>query len=171
MDVLKILRNKGACAGGVFIYYGAKGAAYARNVQRIRRELWPDTIRILNALLPHLNLHRVRFCVNSSLPGNWFTSSNSVEGMTFGYTIYFKRSDYQKSWARMQYLLHELVHVDQIRRHGDSESAFACDYGKGYAAKGDYERNPMEVEAYDFVRNHPLPDSLPANLRKLPRKP
>jgi hypothetical protein len=91
--------------------------------------------------------------------------------MTFGYTIFFKASDYQKSWARLEYLLHELVHVDQVRRRGDSESSFACDYGKGYLAAGSYRNNPLEVEAYDFVANHRLPGALPANLRKLPKKP
>nr|MBI3614158.1 DUF4157 domain-containing protein [Nitrospirota bacterium] len=171
MSILSTLQNHGGCAGGQLIYYGAKGLCLAKNVQRKRRELWPDTIKIMNFLLPHVNLHRVRFCINCSLPGNWFTSANNVEATTFGYTIFFDNSDYQKSWPGLEILLHELVHVDQVRRRSDSESAFACDYGKGYLAAGNYRNNPMEVEAYDFVTNHPLPGSLPANLQKLPKKP
>ena len=171
MSVLNQLKKAGGCGGGQAIYFAAKGACLAANVPRIRRELWPDTIRIMNALLPQLNLHRVRFCINSTLPPNWFTSADNVEGMTFGYTIFFKGSDYQKSWTKLQYLLHELVHVDQIRRRGDSESNFACAYGEGYLKAGDYRKNAMEVEAYNFVANHRLPDALPANLRRLPKKP
>jgi hypothetical protein len=171
MDILGILRRKGGCAGGQLIYYAAKGLCLAANVQRMRRELWPDTIRRMNALLPQLNLHRVRFCINCSLPGNWFTTANNVVGMTFGYTIFFKGSGYQTSWPGLEDILHELVHVDQIRRRGDSESNFACDYGKGYLAAGNYRNNPMELEASNFVANHRLPGALPANLRTLPRKP
>ena len=171
MSILSQLQSAGGCGGGQAIYYAAKGLCYAANVQRKRRELWPDTIRRMNALLPQLNLHRVRFCIHSSLPGNWFTSANNVEGMTFGYNLFFKSTDYQKSWAKLEILLHELVHVDQVRRRGDSESSFACDYGKGYLAAGNYGNNPMEVEAYNFVANHRLPGALPANLRTLPMKP
>lgn len=171
MSILSQLQKAGGCGGGQAIYYAAKGVCYAANVPRMRRELWPDTIKIMNALLPQLNLHRVRFCINSSLPGNWFTSADNIEGMTFGYNLFFKGTDYQVSWTRMRYLLHELVHVDQVRRRGDSESTFACHYGEGYLSGGSYEKNPMEVEAYNFVNGHPLPDALPANLRKLPRKP
>ena len=59
--------------------------------------------------------------------------------------------------------MHELVHVDLVRRKG-GEVAFACDYGKGYLKGGNYRKNPMEVEAYDFVDKHG--DSLPDGVKK-----
>ena len=83
--------------------------------------------------------------------------------MTFGYTIFFKGSNIQKSRGGLKLLMHELVHVDQVRRKG-GEVAFACDYGKGYLKGGSYRKNPMEVEAYDFVDKHG--DSLPDGVKK-----
>jgi hypothetical protein len=53
--------------------------------------------------------------------------------------------------------MHELVHVDQLRRRGDNEDRFACDYGKGYLEAGNYRNNPLEEEAYDFVDSHSVP--------------
>lgn len=133
----------------------------ARNAQRQRRELWKNTRKALKPFFPNLKLRDVRFCINSSLPGNWFQSAGSVGGMTFGYTIFFKGSDLQKSRAGLRLLMHELVHVDQVRRKG-GEVAFACGYGKGYLKAGNYRDNPMEVEAYDFVTKHggSLPDGV-----------
>ena len=171
MSILSQLQNAGGCGGGQAIYYAAKGVCYMSNVTHKQIELWPDTIKIMHFFLPQLNLHRVRFRNNCSLPGNWFTSASNVDAMTFGYNIFFKGKDNQQSWAKLELMLHELVHVDQVRRRGDSESNFACDYGKGYLAAGNYRNNLMEVEAYNFVANHRLPGSLPANLRVLPKKP
>ena len=171
MSILSQLQSAGGCGGGQAIYYAAKGVCYMSNVTRKQIELWPDTIKIMHYFLPQLNLHRVRFRNNCSLPGNWFTSASNVAAMTFGYNIFFKGKDNQQSWTKLELMLHELVHVDQVRRRGDSDSNFACDYGKGYLAAGNYRNNPMEVEAYNFVTNNPLPGSLPANLRVLPKKP
>jgi len=47
--------------------------------------------------------------------------------------------------------MHELVHVDQVRRRGNNETRFARDYGNGFLKAGNYAKNPLEVEAYDFV--------------------
>jgi hypothetical protein len=111
---------------------------------------------------PKLNLTKVEFCINSTLPGNWFQSRDKVAAMTFGYRIYFNRSDIQKTRSGLKLLMHELVHVDQVRRKG-GEIPFACDYGKGYLRAGSYRQNPMEVEAYDFVARHGelLPNGVP----------
>ena len=48
------------------------------------------------------------------------------------------------------------VHVDQVRRYGDSELDFACAYGKGFLDAGNYRDNWMEVEAYK-IDDRPLP--------------
>ena len=117
-----------------------------------------------------LHLKRVRFCIKSNLPANWFQSPGKVAGMTFGYTVFFKGTDIQKSWAGLELLMHELFHVDQVRRRGDNEARFACDYGEGVLKGGSYMKNPMEAKAYAFVASHRLPDALPASLRTLPKK-
>lgn len=171
MSILSQLQAAGGCSGGVAIYNLAKGTVGATNLFRKRIKLWPDTKAIMRRFFPELNLNKVTFCNNSSLPGNWFTSANSVGAMTFGYNIFFKGKDIQQHWEKLELLMHELVHVDQVRKRSDDEVLFACDYGKGYLKAGSYRENPMEIEAYDFVKAHPLPASLPESLRKLPKKP
>ena len=157
MSVLDTLRNLGGCAGGIAIYNAAKALAWSRNVNRKKRKLWPKTICRLGELFPYLDLSKIRFSIDCSLPPNWFTSANNVYGMTFGYRIYFKGSGYQKSEPGLQKLMHELVHVDQVRSRGDSERKFACAYGEGYLQAGNYYDNPLEIEAREFVSNHPVP--------------
>jgi len=80
--------------------------------------------------------------------------------MTFGNTIYFRDELDEHNPQNLVKLIHELVHVDQVRRHG-GESGFACAYGRGYIEGGGtlptyiadatpYHRNPLEAEAYTF---------------------
>ena len=80
--------------------------------------------------------------------------------MTFGYTIYWRDELDESRPDDLVKLIHELVHVDQVRRNG-GESAFACEYGRGYIVGGGqlpayiddvtaYHRNPLEAEAYNF---------------------
>ena len=170
MSVLSTLKSAGGCAGGYSIYYAAKGSAYGVNFQRKERKLWPDTRAKMKHFFPDLDIGHVRFSINCRLPGNWFMSAGSVAGMTFGYRIFFKGTNVQKSWPGLELLMHELVHVDQVRRRGKDEGRFACDYGKGYLKGGSYEKNPMEAKAINFVGTHRLPDSLPPSLRTLPKK-
>ena len=156
MSVLSTLQSAGGCAGGIAIYNAAKAAAQFANIQRKRRELKQSTKTLMKKYFPKLKLGKVRFCINSTLPANWFEKPGKVDAMTFGYTIYFKGSGIQQSKAGLLLLMHELVHVDQVRRRSDSETKFACDYGKGFLQGGNYRNNPLEVEAYDFVAAHPL---------------
>jgi hypothetical protein len=80
--------------------------------------------------------------------------------MTFGYTIFWRDELDETKPDDLVRLIHELVHVDQVRRHG-GESEFACQYGRGYIEGGGelpayiadataYHRNPLEAEAYTF---------------------
>ena len=170
MSVLSKLKSAGGCAGGVVVYTAAKEAAEVANIMRKRRTLWAETRVRMKHFYPHLHLKRVRFCIKSNLPANWFQSPGKVAGMTFGYTVFFKGTDIQKSWAGLELLMHELFHVDQVRRRGDNEARFACDYGEGFLKGGSYIKNPMEAKAYAFVASHRLPDALPASLRTLPKK-
>lgn len=160
-SILSYLRKEGGCIGGRMIYFAARGAASLANSKlfawRKRRELSDRTKRLMKPFFPKLNLNNVRFCINSTLPANWFEPRSKVKAMTFGYRIYFKEGGIQKSRAKLQLLMHELVHVDQVRRHGNSEWNFACAYGKGFLKGKSYLNNPMEIEAREFVKNHPLP--------------
>ena len=152
MGVIDTLKKLGACEGGKVVYKAAKRGAQARNANRKDRTLKAETKRRMWFLFPDLDLDRVRFSINSALPPNWFTSENDVEGMTFGYRIFFKGSGYQTTDVGLRVLVHELVHVDQVRRRGDDEGKFACDYGTGYRSGGwSYEDNPLEQEAYSWL--------------------
>ncbi|MEW8348508.1 MAG: DUF4157 domain-containing protein, partial [Candidatus Thiodiazotropha taylori] len=122
MSVLDTLRDLGGCSGGIVIYKSAKELARIRNINRKNRKLKPETICRLKKLFPNLDLNKVRFKIHSSLPGNWYTSADNVDAMTFGYTIYFKGSDIQKTDKGLSLLIHELVHVNQVMSRGDSET-------------------------------------------------
>jgi Domain of unknown function (DUF4157) len=116
---------------------------------------------LMGRYFPGLDLNEVEFCLDSTLPANWFAPPGDVAAMTFGYRIYFKGSGIQDSQAGLKLLMHELVHADQVRRRG-GEVSFACHYGRGYLEAGGYRSNPMEAEAYAFVVKHgpSLPDGV-----------
>jgi Domain of unknown function (DUF4157) len=150
MSIKSFLQDKGGCAGGRLVYYAAQTSAALVTIGRKTHKLDANAKAKLGPLFPGLNLSKVRFKTGCSLPGNWFEKGSKVDAMTFGYFIYFKGKYILKSDAKLNLLMHELVHVDQVRRYG-SEHKFACEYGKGYLAAGSYRSNPLEVEAYDFV--------------------
>jgi hypothetical protein len=156
MNVKKELEKLGGCAGGIAIYNGAKGVAYFINADRPSKQMPEKTQKIMRPFFPKLKLCRVRYRTNAQLPGNWF--KDDVSAMTFGYTIFFKGGHIRQKHLAL--LMHELVHVDQVRRLGDSEETFACKYGEGFLKGGSYERNPMEIEAREFVERNQ--GSLPA---------
>jgi hypothetical protein len=157
VSVLDILRDLGGCEGGQVVYKAAKAALAIRHPLRTRRRLRPETILRLQPLYPTLDLRRVSFVTSASLPANWF--SDGVVGMTFGYQIWFAwtRHRVEETDDGLKVLMHELVHVDQVRKMGNSEDAFACAYGAGFLEAGDYRHNPLEIEAFDFVDAHPVP--------------
>lgn len=157
MGALDTLRDIGGAAGGILIYNAAKAAARMANMGQRIRKLKPQTVCRLKHLFPQLDMGRVRFVIKASLPRNWFASPDKVSAMTFGYKIYFKGSNIQKTDAGLKLLIHELVHVDQVRRRGNDETKFACDYGKGYLSAGNYRDNPLEDEAFVFVDTHKVP--------------
>lgn len=156
MSVLATLKKAGGSAGGVAIYDAAKAAALLTNIPRKRRKLKDSTKKLMKKYFPQLKLGKVRYSINANLPANWFEHPNKVDAMTFGHWIVFKGSRIQGTKRGLSLLMHELVHVDQVRRFG-GEHAFASRYGQGYLKGGSYRNNPLEVEAYDFVAKHPLP--------------
>ncbi len=83
-----------------------------------------------------------------------FTSVDT-EAQTYGHDIYIK---YAKGEMDREYeltmVIHELVHVQQYERHGNSYSNFGYHYFKHYKrANLNYENNTMEKEAYQTQVN------------------
>lgn len=106
--------------------------------------------------------------------------------MTFGYTIYWRDELDEDRAEDLVKLIHELTHVEQVRRAGN-ENAFACEYGKGYVRGGgtlpshikrptQYHRNPLEAEAYTLEATYRdddgnvLADKLPDGGREPPNR-
>ena len=159
MGVLDILQELGGCAGGKAIYATTNALLEARHPRRQRRKLAPKTIARLQPLFPEFDLSNVRFITSASLPRNWFPALAEAQAMTFGSHIWFKakRKQVEDTDEGLRLLMHELVHVRQYRERGSSKDVFACHYGAGFLQGGSYETNPMEIEAFQFVTDHPLP--------------
>ena len=166
------------CALGQTVFTEAKRSAQIVNIARARRSLQTQTIARLQSLFPDLDIANVRVRTRCRLPSNRFRQTGSIYAMTFGYTIYWRDDLDENEPDDLVRLIHELVHVDQVRRHG-GESEFACEYGRGYiegggdppayiAAVTAYHRNPLEAEAYTFdarfrdAAGHVVAASLPA---------
>lgn len=146
--------------GGISIYLVAKAVTGITNINVGRQGLNAKTKNIMRPLFPDLDLERIRLRPGSTLPANWFGSRLKYIAITFGYTIYCTGKEMQSTNKNLNVIMHELVHTDQIRRRGNSETRFATDYGKGYLTAGNYRRNPLEEEAFDFVNLHRLYEGL-----------
>ncbi len=148
------------CELGRTIYRETKRSARIANFRRPHRPLQAATIARIGPLFPDLDLERIRVRTRCRLPSNRFRQTGDIYAMTFGTTIYWRDELDESDPTELVKLIHEVVHVDQVRRHGD-ESAFACAYGRGYVDGGGrlpgyigtptaYHRNPLESEAYTF---------------------
>lgn len=166
------------CELGTTVFRETRRSARIANVGRRARPLRVDTIDRLHTLFPHIDLTDVRVRTRCRLPSNTFRERGSIYAMTFGNTIYWRDDLDEDDPGDLVNLIHELVHVDQVRRHG-GESGFACAYGIGYLEGGGrlpgyidepsaYHRNPLEAEAYSFEAGfrdragRVIPGSLPA---------
>jgi hypothetical protein len=166
------------CELGTAAFRETKRAARIANVGRRARPLRVDTVERLETLFPRLDLTKVRVRTRCRLPPNRFRQSGSIYAMTFGNTIYWRDELDEDDPRDLVKLIHELVHVDQVRRHG-GETRFACAYGTGYLDGGGhlpgyieepsrYHLNPLEAEAYSFEsrfrdrHGRVVPESLPA---------
>ncbi len=148
------------CSLGRTVFREAKRSAQIANLRRPHRRLEPRTAALLQELFPELDADRIRVRTRCRLPANRFQTEGSIYGMTFGYTIYWRDELDETDDRQVVDLIHEVVHVDQVRRFG-GEREFACEYGKGYVNGGGelpasireptaYHRNPLESEAYLF---------------------
>jgi hypothetical protein len=145
---------------GRSVFTEAKRSAQIVNVLRPRRSLNASTITRLRSLFPDLDLESVRVRSSCRLPSNRFRQTGSIYAMTFGNSIFWRDDLDETDPLHLVQLIHEIVHVDQVRRLG-GESEFACAYGRGYIDGGGqlpsyisdvtaYHRNPLEAEAYNF---------------------
>ncbi len=165
------------CSLGRVVFRETKRAAFIANVNRRARPLQPRTQAMLRELLPDLDPSTIRIRTKCRLPSNRFRPTGHIYAMTFGSNIFFRDELDESDPVDLVHLIHESVHVDQVRRLG-GESAFACAYGKGYLDGGGevpahihdvsaYHRNPLEAEAYTFEmrfrdqRGRVLPANLP----------
>lgn len=154
-DVLEV-----GCSLGRTVYFETKRAAQIANVLAKRRALLPETKTRLSLIFPELDVGRIRYRTHCRLPANRFNQGGSVYAMTFGYTIYWRGAFDETNDADFVNFIHEVFHVDQVRRFG-GEREFACEYGKGFLAGNGvlpsyirnptrYHRNPLEADAYSF---------------------
>lgn len=148
------------CVLGQSVFAETKRSAQIVNIVRPRRPLQATTIARLRPLFPDLDLTQIQVRSRCRLPSNQFRQTGSIYAMTFGYSIFWRDDLDENDPNDLVKLIHEIVHVDQVRRRG-SESAFACEYGRGYIEGGGqlpayidaptaYHRNPLEAEAYTF---------------------
>ena len=149
-----------ACTLGQNIYRETKRSAQIANVRRPPHRMQPATERLMSHLFPELDVERIRYRTGCRLPPNRFKADGNILAMTFGYSIYWRGELDEDSPRDVVNLIHEVLHVDQVRRYG-GEKEFACAYGKGYVEgcgtlpgyitrPTAYHRNPLEAEAYTF---------------------
>jgi len=148
---------------GILGFYTSKGLVKIVNIRKVARKISPDTAARLKVLFPGMPLDSVTIIYNAWLPAHIF--NKAIEGMTFHNTIYVTRYHIQHNYAGFILLIHELVHIKQIRESG--EIAFACNYGMQLLSYGGYSsKMPLENEAYAFVAHIPF-DPLYYRIRHL----
>jgi hypothetical protein len=157
MLLLAAGRNIAGIAGGILGFYAGKMLALLVNIRKTARTISPQTAKKLNSLFPGMSFSGIRIVSDAWLPAHIF--NRSIEGMTFHNRIYVTHRDVLQNHTGFLLLVHELVHIKQIRESG--EFLFACRYGKQFLAHGGYsERMPFEHEAYEFVEKnqYQIPD-------------
>lgn len=119
------------------------------------REISDCAKKLLQGFFPKVDLSKVRLRLGlpAIVPENT-TSGDKIGGLTFGYTIYTDsqqdfESHYGASWSALEFLAHELTHVDQYRRL--SKAGFLL----GYTLEGLYQ---------GLIR--PAPEAISATYKK-----
>lgn len=156
MSITETLKEHGGCKGGKLIYASVDKALAVLNIGKSKPSLPAKLRTALDPEFPDcMNLSKVRFIRSANGFGTINFFNRKAEAITIGNLIYFKRNVIWSAQAHCSLLMHELVHVLQYQNRRSSKTAFACDYGTGYVNAGyDYEANPMEKEARDFVKSH-----------------
>ncbi|MHA2279189.1 MAG: hypothetical protein ACXAC2_25700, partial [Candidatus Kariarchaeaceae archaeon] len=158
--IIDLIAKLGACLAGKVAYSFAKNANILENLGKHITPLPTSFKDRLPRVFGSTKFEEVMIVENAILIANFF--GGSKKGMTFGNVfwygmpclavIFLVGSFDQNKFTDRRLLVHELVHVKQLRRFGYSDSNFACAYGIGYYEGGfSYENNPLEVEAYSFT--------------------
>lgn len=129
---------------------------YARNTQHPSRPLDATAQRYLRpwfgALLDKVQV-MWRAQLNDHLEIMRYVLTSGSRAQTYGYTIYVAPSQGASDPGNTRQLLllaHELVHVEQYLRAGESLARFCQAYMQGWAEGGGvYRRNPLEQEAFE----------------------
>ncbi len=166
------------CEIGKIAFRETKRSAQMASVRRRARTLRADTIERLQPLYADVDIADVRIRTRCRLPSNRFQASGSISAMTFGNAIYWRDELDGGNPRDLVPLVHELVHVEQVKRHG-GKTPFAVASGTDDVEGGGrhpsfidepsrYHPNPLEADAYSFAarfrdsEDRVLPDSLPA---------
>lgn len=150
-----------ACLSGIFAYIALKNSMDGKN-RHGKKALSDRSIRIMSVFFPSLDLYSVKIRENSVFDN---LIPQNADAFTIGDTIFFrgelrecalsKDAVAEQDWfeINMKLLMHELVHIDQIRRKGWRK--FACEYALGATVEEvSITQNPLEREAYDFANKH-----------------
>jgi hypothetical protein len=147
-SVLRGFKVLAGYAGGIVGFFVSKSLAQIVNRRKTVCRITPEIANRLNPLFPGMQFSNIRIIGNAWLPAHLF--NRSIEGMTFRNRIYVTHRDVLHTHAGFMLLVHELVHIKQIRESG--EITFACRYGEQFLLNGGYnEKMPYEREAYEFV--------------------
>ncbi|MBN2273975.1 MAG: DUF4157 domain-containing protein [Bacteroidales bacterium] len=133
---------------GFLVYYACKASARIVNFRKPSHRISPETSTLLKTLFAGMTLDNVIVISNAWLPAHIF--NRSIEGMTFRNRIYIAHRYRPEYHHNLMLLIHEIVHVRQIRNQG--ETVFACKYGVQFLHNRGYGAGmPLEKEAYEFV--------------------
>ena len=156
-DLAYAIAMLGACLAGIIVHNLAEADNILTNFWKLPKRLSDALKTELAPLYPNLPLERVFYIDDANLSANHFGknadamtfSHVEIAGVNFAYMIYIDDAWREATKTEKGLMVHELVHCEQYRRFGP-EDAFACAYGMGYADAGfSYEKNPLEVQAYD----------------------
>ena len=117
------------CTLGRGIYREARRSAAIANLNRRPQEVGAELQGLLRVLFPDLDVERIRYRTGCRLPPNRFRETGWVLAMTFGYTIYWRGAFDERDPKDVVNFLHEVVHVDQVRRFGGEEGSLRVRQG------------------------------------------
>jgi hypothetical protein len=135
-------------AAGLLVYYACKLLANIVNLRKPSFKISTDTKNKLKDLFTGMPLDNITIVYSAWLPAHIFNPS--IEGMTFRNKIFIAHSFPFQHISSLLLLVHELVHIRQIRKLG--EVVFACQYGAQFLRNRGYGIGmPLEKEAFEFV--------------------
>jgi len=161
--------NESWCEAGRVIYPAVAVFMEARTVfeDKSSTGLSPRLKSALRPVFGSSLVDRVRVTWDIKLLDEWAKDETGIKfsgtesaGQTYGYNVYISYPESElANPRRMRFLLwlliHELVHVEQYEKVGNSLSDFGCSYVMGYAnANMNYDNNEMERQANDIANAH-----------------